>query len=330
MLIKSHFHGQFRTRVLQEHMLDENGNHLPGAQPVWDSGFNCNIILDNFFTKFISDSVNNKSRRDLISHLVASEDTTAPGAGDTSITQLGTRIALTFNVWSAEIIGNKIVQTVNFRGGKGQIQGTVGKVAIFDAASDGTMVVSSLIKDSEGVPITLPLGELDYFYVSWKVESTINLSDVTGVINVPGQGDFNFVMRPCYWNDLSNNGFNNSLACICGHARPNSAVGFSRIFAYSTQVLGSVTGGPSDGVPPVSMEQSNAEPYVSGLKERDYSYLAGEGDFYFPGGIGSIVLCNPFSLAGYQISFSKVSDGSKLPKINTRELNLVMTYAFSR
>lgn len=326
LLPPTHYFGQLRYRVFRDEHLAPNGD--PIAPAVFDSGFQNNLILNTFYDKFCSGTgsdIANSSRGQLLEYMAASTETTAPVATDTSLgaSQIGTRFARYSPADTFTVSGNKLVQTQQYRTTKGQVQGTVGKVAIFGDLTGGTMNVASLIKDEVGAPTTLPLGPNDYLYVDWKVESTVNLTPVTGTIVVPTEGTFNYELKPAYWNNPGSN----PLACINGVSRADNGLGYDRVFAFPGG-LGDVTAGPS-GEPEQLIIAPTAAPYTSGSKQRGFTYTAGEPRFNLAGGVRSLMFNNSGAPAGYQISFSRTTDGAPLNKTATKQLIIAMTWAFS-
>jgi hypothetical protein len=326
LLPPTHYFGQLRYRVFRDEQLAPNGD--PIAPAVFDSGFQNNLILNTFYDKSCSGTGSdtaNASRAQLLGYMAASTETTGPTATDNSLgaSQINTRFARYSPADTFTVSGNKLIQTQQYRTTKGQVQGTVGKVAIFESLTGGTMNVASLIKDEGGVPTTLPLGPNDYLYVDWKVETTVNLTPVTGTIVVPTEGTFNYELKPAYWNALGSS----PLACINGVSRANNGLGYDRVIAY-TGGLGAVTAGPSGSSEQLDITPT-AAPYTSGSKQRGFTYTAGEPGFNLAGGVRSLRFSNSSGGGGYQISFSRTTDGAPLNKINTKKLIIAMTWAFS-
>lgn len=326
LLPPTHYFGQLRYRVFRDEQLAPNGD--PIAPAVFDSGFQNNLILNTFYDKFCSgtgaDAVN-PTRDQLTAYMAASSETTAPTAGDTTLgaSQIGTRLGEYEPGATATSSGEKLIQTKQFRSTKGQVQGTVGKVAMFQGLTGGTMNVASLIKDEAGDPTTLPLGPNDYLYVDWKVETTVSHTPVMGTVVVAGEGTFNYVLKPAYWNAFSRS----PLACLSSAARADNGQGYNLITAYSGD-LGAVTAGPSGSSEQLIITPT-AAPYTSGSKQRGFTYTAGEPNFNLAGGVRSLMFNNYGGSAGYQISFSRTTDGAPLNKINTKQLIIAMTWAFS-
>lgn len=327
----THFAGYMRTRIFNESQLDADGNPTGAAR--FDSGFQCNKLLDTFFDKHLSGTgatQPNSTREHLVGYMAASTETTAPADGDTSLgaSQIGTRFTyhLPSDTAVADTGAGKLIQTRQFRSTKGQVQGTVGKLAIFDAATGGTMNVASLVKDETGTATTLPLGANDYLYVDWRLETTLNLNPVTGVINIPGEGDFNYTLQPAYWTSLNTA---SALLGISTGGGANQAFGFARVGAYAGN-LGAVTSGPA-GTASFQTPTPILGAYTPGSKQRTVTYQLGEPDANLVGGIRSFMFTYSSGAGGgYQFSLSRVSDGATLNKTNTKQLNITMLWAFSR
>jgi len=328
MKLAVQYRGFCNPKIYTEDQLAPNGDPLPGAVPR-TNGPTHNLLLNNFYESFLGGAGGtNPSRAQLLSFVQASDETTTPAPGDTSVNPIGTgRLPVYAPACTAAIVGNKIVQTIQYRGTKGQIQGTVGKFALFKDASGGNPNAASRVKDSGGFPTTLPLGANDYCYVDWIFETTINLTSDIGVVTIESEGSFNFELKPAIWNSIANYGLLNSLACHSAASRAN-ALGFNLLRAYSGQTLGAVTGVPSG----TNMDLVNTTPaaYVANSRQLDIEYYATEADLNISGGIGSILLINSSTASGgWQMSFAKTTDGSKLNKINTKEFRPVITYAFT-
>lgn len=159
--------------------------------------------------------------------------------------------------------------------------------------------------------------------MDWKVESTVNLTPVTGTIVVPTEGTFNYELKPAHWNNTGPN----PLACINGVSLASNGLGYNRVTAF-TGGLGDVTAGPSGSSAQLIITPTAAS-YTSGSKQRGFTYTAGEPDFNLAGGVRSLLFHNSSGSAGYQISFSRTTDGAPLNKINTKQLIIAMTWAFS-
>lgn len=336
MLIPLAYAGRVRTRVYREDQLDNYGDPLHGACPRWDSGFNTNLLLESFYEQFISGiglggTANNSNRAQLLQYVQASSETAAPAAGDNSITPLGTgRLQRASGAETLAYTGNKIIQTLQYRSTKGQVQGTVGKVALYPNLTGGVPSAASLVKDSGGAETTLPLGANDYFYVDWRFETTVSHTPINGVVTVPGEGDYNYSILPAYWNTAGADGDLNPLACYSAlaHAGAGNGLGFNILRAYTGQNLGPVTGGPAGTSDQIFVNGYSS--YTAGSKQRDIIFNGSEANLNLSGGIGSILLLNSSASAGYQISFAKTTDGSKLQKLNTKQFNFILTLLFTR
>lgn len=332
MKIAVQYRGFCNPKIYTEDQLAPNGDPLPGAVPR-TNGPTSNLLLERFYTVFLSGvgdgGATNPSRGSLLSYVQASPETTDPTPGDTSVAPMGTgRLPLYTPACTASISGNKIIQALQYRGTKGQVQGTVGKFAIFQNSTGGTPNASSRVKDSGGSPTTLPLGANDYCYVDWIFETTVNLTPVTGVVAIGGEGSYNFELKPAAWNDISTYASQNPLACYSNTASRTSALGFNLVRAYSTQTLGGVTATPSGGF--LDLVAGTPASYVSASRELDVEYYATEEDLNVAGGIGAVgIWGSGGARGGWQMSFAKTTDGSKLNKLNTKEFRPVITYAFT-
>lgn len=331
---------RFRKFTRDDHIatLDENGDEVltlkEDAQPALDTGFNKQVITDAFFELWLG-GTGNKNRSDLFRYMGVGTGSAAAAPGDTTITQLGTRMSTFPAACSISAVSPKIIETLQFRSTQGQYIGTISECAIFEALTGGQTMMRSLIKDSGGTPVALPLGAMDFLYVDWKTETTINLADVDSVVNVPGQGDYNCKLRPMYWNDIESTPSENSgniFAAVARSTRASNAFGFAAMRAFTSQTLAAITSGPTG-----SFDSSTTfllDPYVANSKQRAVTYIADVSKFNTAGGFGSIAIyefiTSGMRSAGYQISFSRVSDGAKILKDNTFEFRIKITFSFGR
>lgn len=331
---------RFRIFTRDDHAaaIDSDGDEVltlkDDAAPSIDTGFNKQIITDAFFERWLS-GTGDKNRSELFRYMGVGTGTAAATAADTTITQLGTRMSIFPAACTISAVSPKIIQTLQFRSTQGQYIGTISECAIFEELTGGQTMMRSLIKDSGGTPVALPLGAMDFLYVDWKTETTINLSDVDSVVNIAGRGDYNCKLRPMFWNDLDSTpseSSGNIFAAVARNTRAGNAFGFSAMRAFTSQTLTAINSGPSGSFD--SSTQRILDPYVPNSKQRAVTYIADVSKFNTAGGFGSIAIYefvqSGMRSAGYQISFSRVSDGAKVLKDNTFEFRIKITYSFSR
>lgn len=325
--IHTRFSGELAFQVWGAESLDENGNPLPGAKPKQELDYQPQMITDAFFETWLNGAID--TRADLFSQMGVGNGTTAAAATDTTISQIGTRFASFNSVVTYSVSGNEITQTNQYRTTQGQIIGTISEVGLFRNPTGGLTMMRSLIKDVGGTPTTLTLTSMDFLYVNWKVKSVVNLSDVTGVINLGGV-NYNYVLRPCFWNSGLGTGNVNTapFAGLCTTSNVSAALGFQTVSARPTQTLGSVTSTPGGGG--FSGQLFSTNTYTAGTKQRKMTYKWNITEGNTGSGIGSVTLTNSISYAGYQVSFSAVSGGGTIPKDNTKELTLGFTFSYGR
>lgn len=325
MKVHTKFSGELRFRVFSADQLDSAGELLADATPKVDTGFNPQLITDAFFESYIGTGTD--SRESFFAYMGVGTGTATPAVSDTTITQLGTRFAR-YGSGSGSVVSNTIEQSSEYRTTQGQIVGTISEVALFTGSTGGQTNMRSLIKDGGGAPTTLTLTSTDFLYVTWRVTSTVNLSDQTGTI-VLGGVTYDYVMRPTYWTSgsLEPSGSTNVFACAT-YVQAGNSFGLDYVLAGSTQTLASVTSAPSAGT---SWSTSMAlSAYTAASKQRKVTYTSSIGDGNVSGGIGCLVFRGSSQASGYQISFSAQGTGNKIPKDNTKTMTIGITFSFGR
>lgn len=327
--INNKLYGEYRITVYRKEDLDDRGNPLSEAYPRIDTGFVPNLLTDFFFDQFCSGV---QSQSGLTQYIQCGTGTSPAANTDTSITPIGPRAALHSRAYSA--VSNELTCTSEYRFAQGAIVGTVSEVGIFQNSSGGSTCMRSLIKDTGGTPTTITLTSIDYLYITWRVKSTVSLSDTTGTLTIAGTS-YNYTLRPSSWNapnlTSSSNMFQPMNALIL-QAVANT--GFIGVSVYGSQTLGGVTSTPSssEGSASLSPLMPTYATYVSGSKSRKVTWFIADSQANFAGGIGSIAI-QPFIGTyggGYQISFAAVSGGGKIPKDNTKTLTFSLTFTWSR
>lgn len=324
MQVHTKFNGELSFQVWGAESLDEQGNPLPNAKPKQETPFQKQIITDAFFETWLNGS--SQHRSDLFGYAGVGNGIVAATAADTTISQIGTRLPLFGSTSTTTVVGNTLAQTVEYRSTQGQIIGIISEVGLFGSTTGGQTMMRSLIKDSNGDATTLTLTAMDFIYIKWRVTTTVNLSDVTGVISIGGVS-YNYALRPCSWTDNISSIGSNPFIAVSSGSSVGSYLGYNAIRAYSTQTLGSVTSQPGGGGYGGSLFSANT--YTAGSKSRKMTYKFTINEGNAPGGIGSIVVRNS-SGGGYQVSFSAVSGGGTIPKDNTKELTIGITFSYGR
>lgn len=308
--------------------LDDDGNPLPDINPRLDTGFTPNLITDGFFEQFLGGV---SSGDDLTKYIQCGTGTTSPANGDVSITPLGPRAVLFSRAWSTT--SNEITCTSEFRFTQGAVVGTVSEVGIFQNSSGGSTMMRSLIKDVGGTPTTITLTSIDYLYITWRVKSTVNLSNTTGTMTIAGVS-YNYTLKPCLWNEGVSTGAGIFCPLTTRSFNIGPSTGLIGLLAYGSQTLGNVTTLPSaaEGELNLSPIDPTLSAYVSSSKQRKLTWSIADSQGNVAGGIGSLAACavSPNTTGGYQISFAAVSGGGKIPKDNTKTLTLSLTFTWSR
>lgn len=326
MRVHTKFNGELSFQVWGVDSLDTEGNPLPGAKPKQETPFQPQIITDAFFETWLNGTFVNKT--DLFGYCAVGNGATAATAADTTISQVGTRFALFSGDYAYSTTGSTITQTVGFRTTQGQIIGIISEVGLFSASTGGQTMMRSLIKDGGGTPTTLTLTSMDFLYVRWRVTSTVNLSDVTGTISIGGVS-YNYALRPCFWNNLPSAGSVGSsiFLPVANGSNVNSYLGVGSCNAYATQTLGAVTSLPGGAGSAGTAFSTNT--YTASSKQRKLTYKWNITQGNTGSGIGAITVHNA-SFSGYQISFAAVSGGGTIPKDNTKEFTIGITFSFGR
>ena len=325
--IHTRFSGELSFQVWSAASLDEDGNPLSGALPEQETPFQPQIITDAFFEAWLNGTTQPRSQ--FFGWLGCGNGTLEGAASDTSISQIGTRLQRYTPGFTHSVVSNTMTSTSEYRSTQGQIIGTISEVGLFENSTGGQTMMRSLIKDGGGASTTLTLTAMDFLYVKWRVSTTVNLSDITGTINISGT-NYNYTMRPANWNvDLPAGGSgSNFFSAIASSTSVNSGFYTNGPMAYSTQTLGSVTSRPGGTSYIGQLISTNS--YTAGSKQRKMTYRWNITQGNTGSGIGSIQLCASEGYAGYQISFAAVSGGGTIPKDNTKEFTIGITYSFGR
>lgn len=327
MQVHTKFNGELSFQVWDASSLDMHGDPLPGALPKQETPFQPQIITDAFFESWLNGT--DISRHGSFFHCAMGNGAVAATAADTTISQVSTRFGV-YSPGSLYSIGaNTITQTSEYRSTQGQIVGTVSEVGLFKNSTGGQTMMRSLIKDAGGAPTTLTLTSMDFIYVKWRVTATVNTSDVTGVVSIGGT-NYNYTLRPSFWTNGLANGYetSNVFAPSASPTSVDSYFGFSSALCFATQTLGSITslpGGTAFSGAPVSTNS-----YTAGTKQRKMTYKWNITQGNTGSGIGSVYLGSGNYAGGYQIAFAATSDGATIPKDNTKEFTLGVTFSYGR
>ena len=305
--------GRFRSQLVRE-----------GAV-VWDSGFHLQVMTDAFFEAYLGGTL---QRRTLLSWAGVGTGLAEASPGDTTITQHGVRAEAQSIESSASVAGNVITQRVQYRWAQGAITVPISEAALFAAASGGLTMVRSRLKDPGGVPTTIPVTAFDALYLTWEVDSVVNLSDVTSVVNYGGEA-YNVTARPMNWTSEATSDPTSTRNVFCAFAGENAStqrLGLASAQAFNTQTLAAVTSSPSGAS--VNSSSSASAAYTPGSKALLISHTWSSAVGNALGGIGCVTAYQPNTSSGYQIRFAKVSDGSRIPKDETLQFRLDLTLTY--
>lgn len=247
------------------------------------------------------------------------------GAGTTAPTNSDTSLASMLRVTStqqsiAELAGSTTAPyyaewRIVYRFPAGTAAGNLSEVGLGWNANPwantmGGLWCRALIKDSEGNPTTITVLSDEVLDIVYTLQLHPPASDVTGTFNLSGVA-YQYTLRPSSVNLRSANGWSAESIILSGVTS-----GWGTAF---TGGIGAVTSGPSGTYGDITIDQQT---YVNGSKQSVFNVTAGLNSANLSGGIRSM----DFHISGncWQAEFSKVSDGSTIPKNNTN----VLTFPF--
>ena len=245
--------------------------------------------------------------------------TTAPANAQTSLASL---LRVTTTQQSvAELAGSTTAPyyaewRVVYRFAAGTAAGNLSEVGLgWDANAwantMGGLWCRALIKDSEGNPTTITVLADEVLDIVYTLQLHPPASDITGTFNLSGVA-YQYTLRPAFVNSRV---YSNWWAAgvILGGISSYNATAF-------TGGIGAATSGPS-GTAGYSLALTK-QSYVNESNQCVFNVTADLNTANLAGGIRSMQL----DLAGHcwQAEFSKVSDGSTIPKNNTN----VLTFQF--
>lgn len=309
--------GRFRSQVIR------NGN-----QCIFDSGFHRQVMTNAFFDTYCGGTL---SRAGLLGYAAVGTGLAEAAPGDTTITQVGPRRAAQSVESSASIAGNVITQRIQYRFNQGDITTPVTEAALFANTSGGSTMVRSRLKDGGGASTSIPLTSFDALYLTWEVDSVVDLAAASSVVAYGGD-DYNVNIKPAYWTaDATANpqGCGNVFAAFAHSNAAPSLFGFAAAYLGASQTL---TTDPAIGVlTSAAVSSVSVGSYTAGSYQRTVSYVwaAGNAAANALGGVGCASVRNASNGSGYQISFAAVSGGGRIPKDETNQFRLDLTLAYS-
>ena len=187
------------------------------------------------------------------------------------------------------------------------------EVGFFDSTTGGTMFSRNLIKDSGGTPTSITLTSSEVLYVTYVIRVSVPNSDVTGTFQINSE-DYNYTVRAA-----------EADVDLAWGAQYQITLP-SEVLIFSTQTLGAIDSRP--GGSPLEATDS-ADSYVNLSNERTGSLTCSDSQGNASGGIGSFAFGRNNSFPSFQVSVDKVSDGSKIPKDNTKTLTMNSAFKIS-
>ena len=192
----------------------------------------------------------------------------------------------------------------------GAIVGEVREIGFFSALG-GVMFSRSLIKDSEGQPITLTILDDEQLFVTYEVRKYVPTTS-TGTFNLKINGtdtSFNYTLKAAEVDATTSGGY---------WYAPNSLAALASATFYEDSTLGDVTGVPTGVTSGAGSATVNA--YTGGSFSSTINCIAEPNVANFTAGIGAIYLSN-----GFQISFS-----TQIPKNSDRRLVIPIKITWGR
>ena len=192
----------------------------------------------------------------------------------------------------------------------GAIVGDVREIGFFSALG-GTMFSRSLIKDSEGQPITLTILDDEQLFVTYEVRKYVPTTS-TGTFNLKINGtdtSFNYTLKAAEVDTTTSGGY---------WYAPNSLAALASATFYEDNTLGDITGVPTGATS--SSGTATVDAYTSGSFSSTINCIAEPNVANFTTGIGAIYLSN-----GFQVSF-----GTQISKNSDRRLVIPIKITWGR
>lgn len=251
--------------------------------------------------------------------------TTAPANSDTSLASL-LRVTTTQQS-RTELSGSTSAPyyaecQMVYRFAAGTATGNLSEVGLGWGANSGANTMGglwcrALIKDSGGSPTTITVLSDEVLDIVYTLQLHPPASDIAGTFNLSGVA-YQYTLRPAFVNKRT---YSNwwAVGVIVDGISAYGATAF-------TGGIGSVTSGPS-GTAGYNIAMTK-QTYVNDSKQCVFNVTADLNASNLAGGIRSM----QFDLAGncWQAEFSKVSDGSTIPKNNTNVLTIPFWVSWDR
>lgn len=277
-----------------------------------------NLILDSGLNRL-------GSNQSIFDGACVGTGTTAPANSQTSLANM-LRVTTTQQA-RTELAGSTTAPyyaegRIIYRFAAGTAAGNLSEVGLGWGANAGANTMAglwcrALIKDSEGNPTTITVLSDEVLDIVYTLQLHPPTSDVTGTFNLSGVA-YQYTLRPAFVNGRSYPSYWGLVAILYG-ITSHGATAF-------TGSIGSVTSGPSGtaGYNIVLTKQT----YVNNSNRLVFNINADLNTANLAGGIRSMLI----DLAGncWQAEFSRVSDGSAIPKNNTNVLTIPFWVSWDR
>lgn len=332
--------GRFRAVVHTGHKYDKFGNIVEHGRILRETPFGRNKITLTGFSNLLQDLAGSLA-------MVAGAGNTTPTEGDgTLVSYLGksataASVATTRN--TVADVNNEVWWRTTYRvtfgpsslgGGSVNVAeaGIVLNVGFGSINSSTPVSARGLLVDGGGLPTTVSVNNaIEYLDIIWEYTEWLKAS-VTGTVtlNIDGVNTVHdYEVRPYYLDNVGgsfNYGGWQSIGSmtLAGYA-PNAAKS-GYLFQYATCAfagpLVAITGHPLTSTAANVPTAFNSAAYVAGSKQRTMTLTWLPLEANIAGGIGMVRV--NLGHSNWQVSFSP-----KIAKINTKQLNLMFTYAMA-
>lgn len=191
------------------------------------------------------------------------------------------------------------------------VVGNIAEVGIFtkseSSLTESRLFSRALVKDAQGRTTVISLLAGEVLDVSYTLIVNLPNQDKTGVINISGE-PYNYTAR------------------IARLGQQKLAVSSEKLTGLYRGELGNKQSEPTYPIGSLYGNQMKPEPLASAIK---YNITAGLDDGNHADGVRSIAFFSVFNSC-WQIQYSKVSDGSTIPKTNKYTLILPVQISWGR
>lgn len=315
------------------HKADAEGQPIPGTEKVaadWFDNLITNYGMDLLGTQVMLASTS--SGAPWYACRVGTGSTPAANTDNALVSQLASTTTINANVSGASGTAPYYGwYRRTFRFAAGAAAGNISEVGVGSATTGATLFSRALIVDGSGNPITLTILPDEILDVVYEYRMYPPAADIAwGPLTISGVS-YSGLIRPSYVTSTATQRW------VPYTTGSNDAVGLlvdygCNAYAYSTDVLGAVTGVPAGGTTyplyanaanGLSSSGSTAASYASGTYYRDHTLRIDLNYGNVPSGIGSLNLMS--SMGAWQISFTP-----KVPKTASHRFNLGLRFSWAR